>query len=468
MGALSTGDVYRPLSLFAMGAFLASVLYTAGMGIATLVALIGGTPLLLPGWMMGVPIATAVLAWAARRHILGAEGTLSGQALTSWGLGLSLGVGLTYVAYYFGTYVAIKQQASAVSDQYLELLKKGEVDKAFLLTIPAERRPPADENLREALHVAFAASRGGVVAFPAFQASDQLRMFRNSPQQIDLASPSVGNWEYDPKGGYKVTLRYPFETVEATGQLFVTAIGRDPRGPDDEGRRQWHISAQETGLDKETVRLTTEGDRRYGLANGARRYAEAFMSGITNRQLFELWQASLPPGERLDSKEKLDALKGPRRAWSMAGVAGVAGLGAAEARGRAQLLSQLAFEDGGLVRAGQFYSNPKQRDEILGAVRGLFNPGEGGRFGRASPGTSKVPAWSESDEKVSIAFEVQLMIANPSQRSPEWTVEGQVVIECPSSTARASSPEWRIAALDLTTGHSGAAGGGNMRTMATP
>src|SRR5438094_859508 len=89
----------------------------------------------VPGWP-GAPVAAVLCCWIARGQIQRSEGTLSGSALAGWGIGLTLVFGLNYLAYYASTTFAIRQQAREFTREWLEMLKQGKVDEAFLRMIP--------------------------------------------------------------------------------------------------------------------------------------------------------------------------------------------------------------------------------------------------------------------------------------------------------------------------------------------
>src|SRR5205085_7460486 len=119
-----------------------------------------------PGWAVLLPLTAAVLAWLARGRIRDSEGTLGGAALAAWGLGLSLFFGLTYVAYYAGAYVAVRQQAESFSRQWIELLAQDKLPQAFALTMP-ERDRPANPTREEMERRTMGATPGAVQMGPS-------------------------------------------------------------------------------------------------------------------------------------------------------------------------------------------------------------------------------------------------------------------------------------------------------------
>lgn len=111
------------------------------LGVFGLVAYSNTSPWMLPGWTVLLPLIAGTLAWLARGRIRESEDTLGGATLAAWGLGLSLFFGLTYVAYYAGAYVAVRQQAESFARQWIELLAQDKLPEAFALTMPERDRP---------------------------------------------------------------------------------------------------------------------------------------------------------------------------------------------------------------------------------------------------------------------------------------------------------------------------------------
>jgi hypothetical protein len=450
-------DVYRPLSLRALAGFLLSVLYAVTMLVGAVIALVGGTPLLW-SWILLMPIFTAILCWSARRQILASEGTLSGLAFTTWGLGLSVVLGLVYASYYGATYLAVTQQASSLADQFIDHLQKGEIEKAYLLTVPPPERAPADSDLRQALEVRFAGKGLGIMTYTAFRQSDYIRLFRNVGPEATVQPVTVVAWDHDPKG-YKVTLRYHLQTIECGADLVVVAEGQEPRGSEDEGRRQWHVIAAETGIGKDSPpQMTEEGLRRMNLATFAKQFAELFTGMMATHRTQEMWLKTLPPAQRDTAQEALD-----RAEYRLATgtVSGAAFLGAVDRKDLDLRLNYEAFTRGSLLRMGKFWATEKQRPEILRAMRDLFKPN--GRFAKVQYAITHVPDWSEDQDKIQVTLDMQALVGNDTGTQPEWSVECRVVVECPPPKDLRNPPQWRIAAMELVSGRTASAGGGQLQ-----
>jgi hypothetical protein len=445
--------VYRPLSLLALGAFVVAVVYALVLLVSTVFAFFFGQPLLIPPWVLLVPLAAAVIAWGARRQIQASEGTLGGMTLASWAIGLSLVLALVYTAYYFGTYVAIEQQARAIAEEYLDWLKKGEIEKAFRLSIPLSSRPPLGDKLREDLEMEFGEPRRGFYSIGQFRQLDTVRLVTGGGPQTESYPVSVVEWDHNTKdGGYKITLRYHLKNAVSEFDMRLTALGTDPK-EGDEGRRQWRILPGESGYIRESEKLTKEGERRRVCAHFSRVFTDKWINdALTAHKMDEAWKGTLVPEDRETADQLLDRA-GPVMALPITGPGVLASYDAAQ---RDLLMSWLAFRAGGVVRAreGVFFANAQQKPEVIRAVRGLFASGAGRRYGRSAPGKSAVPNWAEADGKVRIVQDVQLVISNVMMTQPEWTVDAQIVTEAPA-TAGAKANDWRVVAVDLITARSG-------------
>jgi hypothetical protein len=445
----ATDDVYRPVSLMALGAFLLAALFALLLAVGGAVALFGSTPLLMSLWVLGIPVVAALASWAARWHIRASEGTLSGTALTRWGIGISVVLGVVYVAYYLGTYVAIEQQATAIADKFMDLLKKGDIEQAYVLCLPPESQPPPGGNLRQDLEILFGEPRGKQPAFGQFRQFDGTRLVSSEGPGIECRLVDMVSWQYDAKEqGYKVLLRYHLKRPDVAFDYVVTVVGADPKKGGD--GRQWHVLAGETRHDN--LHLTQEGLRRRRCTQASNSFLRKWIEAQTENKAEEAWKGTLPPSQRKAAGEVL------RRTPAVLAlpVTGTGALGAYDAAQRDLLLSWLAFQNGSVVRAQDkvFYANPQQRPEILRAIEGLFALGLARRAGIWTPGQGDVPNWAEADGRIRVAHDFLLTVVNREMNKAEWTVSAEVVTEALSSEAD-KPDDWRLASVDLVTGTSG-------------
>src|SRR5262249_37684690 len=96
--------VYRPVSGLAIAGLIFAALYAAIVLFSVVLAFVRRQPFFLPGWMLTLAIAGAVLSFLALRQIRTSEGTRAGVPLARWGLWLSalFGVGSFTFALFTG------------------------------------------------------------------------------------------------------------------------------------------------------------------------------------------------------------------------------------------------------------------------------------------------------------------------------------------------------------------------------
>jgi hypothetical protein len=126
---------YKPLALLSVAAFAVSVIFTTIVVILTAVGLVTRRPV-LESWLIPLAFSGVLLAIAARWQIHLSEGTRDGRRLTNIAWWLSLLGGAVYAAYYFGNVAAIQSQARRfVSEAFLNKLKDGKIEEAYIATI---------------------------------------------------------------------------------------------------------------------------------------------------------------------------------------------------------------------------------------------------------------------------------------------------------------------------------------------
>jgi hypothetical protein len=433
------------------GLGLAGVLAVLGMG--SLVAFSGSNPYLLPGWSLLVALAAVLISWAARVRIQRSEGTLSGLPLTSWGLGLSLVFGLNYAAYYGSNLLAVQQQARAFSDEWVALLRQGQLDKAFLMTLEPSQRPREGPELRRALEVRFnqpsprPGSPGGI--YSQFTQSDFVRLLMR-PGDTVVAFKSVGEWRTEGTS-YTVPLLYAVQTDVAEFELQVTVTGTEPKGQ--LGGRRWAVRGvgTETGVPPSSYRFTDKGREVLRATQAGQRFAYAWVQRLREGAFADAYLDTLPPGQRRRQE------KAARRCRVAAVAAGPAPLALTDADCRAYQKGLQAFCAGGIVRAepGTFWSS--RPEQISRAVKAGFSPGSGEVL-QMHLREVRVPLWQEEGGRIEVAFTVQMPLLNPQTGRPRAIVEGNLVVE---ARTKAEGPpdmaSWRVQRLELLRGHTPAA-----------
>jgi hypothetical protein len=450
---LSPAETYRPLSIPALAGFALAVLYTVVLGIGGLTALFNRSPLLLPWALFLVPLAAVVLSWVGRGQVLSSEGTRSGAAFASWGLRLSLVCGLLYACYEAGTSYAVRRQAAALAEQWLDLLRNDEVARAYRLTIMPALRPPDDVNLVSVLDADFNSERTSGMNWNTFRQSEIVQMFRGGPA-VKVQSLGVDHCDYD-KQGYRVQIRYRLANPNMTCEVLVSLLGSEAPAGEYEGR-QWQVLVDpgSTFSLPQSVQLTPEGERISSATMAARSFATRWI-GFLRDDLERAWLGTLPAAEREDAEGSRAFSR--CRVYSFPTLAGIASLGAAKDANRGWAVNRLAFNAGGLVQddAMTFESNPGKHSEAAArmaqAVRRMFASGPGRLRGSITLAMSLWQNWQEKDGVVRLSFPGALILSNEEGTKPQYQGDIRLVLEAPAERVQHVAG-WRILSLELLSG----------------
>lgn len=135
---------------------------------------------------------------------------------------------LCYFANFAGTYFAVRNQADTFVKQWLGIIAKGEIDKAFLLTLKPPR-PSDDSNLRTTFEITYNIAADPIAkgAYSAFKAKDYVRLIQfagDASTKFGLKSASSPVYEM---GGYLVRLVYQVDLPDGQMEVAVTALGQE-------------------------------------------------------------------------------------------------------------------------------------------------------------------------------------------------------------------------------------------------
>jgi hypothetical protein len=451
MPSAEAPEAYRPISLMAILGFALACLYAVAILVGAVVSFtMARTPLPLTFLLLLVPLAAAALCWVARTRILAAEGTLAGLPLTKWGLSLSLVFALIYASYFAATYFAVRQQATHFADQYFDTLKRGEIDRAFLLNRPAPARPPEGPDQRSALENELNESPNSEVnmrgPYSEFCLKDYVRMLAAGGEKSKVEFLSAGDWEYQ-EGGYKVPLRYQISTDLASFPMIITVHSREAAGaPAREGKgrpegkgRQWFVVERETRPEA-PPQLTAEGERIISKLNGtALPFAQLWMLKVANGDWDEVYLDCLPPKQRKGVQELLEA-GGP--VMAVAGPAPIL-MGSAEGRDFLKAKAELSRADFVRTDPKQFWADPKVREEVIASVRRVFQEARGGEPVQLSPVPAPVPLWRNEGGKVLFGYDFQAMFL------PKYKAEGVIFVEADAANPDPGPGDWRVDHVEM-------------------
>jgi hypothetical protein len=463
---------YQPLSILALVSFGIASVYTLGVVIWGIFALWNKTPWLMPIWTFFVPLSAVVLAALGRLEIRKAEGTRGGLALTKWALNLSLLIGLVYIMYYTATFFAVRAQARAFADAWIQKIADDKIDEAFHETVKPPRKVAKQSGdsdktaLRRKLEIDLnaPADPNAKGAFSAFGQAEFVRLLQQAGAKdrahkergetdrvLKIEPEGVKDWEYE-KGGYRVTLAYTVTTDQATLPLIVTVHGFE--SPDYSGR-MWHVVAEMTGMDtsiSRTPRFTPEGEQLLQLTNGtngASKVAFQFVEAMKQGRTDDLYRLTL------DAKQHAEA----RATCANAEATGMA-IGARPATDSAGKARQ-AVMSGSLLyaREGVFWADTTIRQAVEDEMRSVFSYTDKPRTAQMLP--LMIPAVTLDENRIIVGFDVQVQLPRDDASLPALLVEVRVHVSADKAAAKAalgsrgdkdSTGVWRVDGVELIRG----------------
>jgi hypothetical protein len=295
-----SATTYNPLSKLAVLGLSCAGLYAGIVVMSALVAVTSGTPLFLPDWLLFLPLAGAGLSLLASWLIRTSEGTLSGEKLARWGLLLSVVAGLGYGAYYLATGLAIQQQANhfllvkGEEGGFFELIQKGDLNKAFLLTQRWRVRNGIDPNNPKQMQQFELppddkSPRGPL---PMFAEDDIVQMIIQAGQEGKPVQPlGVRSWKYVGKE-YHVERNYRIESEEVTVDIVVPVQSNDNDVPPGEPRR-WTVLWREVQF-AEHFKLTPLGKQMSLLRHSSATFFGEWLQSLNDGKLKKNSQKKYP------------------------------------------------------------------------------------------------------------------------------------------------------------------------------
>jgi hypothetical protein len=418
--------VFSPLRILAIAGFaLAGMLAVLGLG--GLLAYSGSDPWLLPFWLLVLPLAGLLLLWIGRTQIVRSENTLSGLPLCSWGMGVIAVFGSVYLAYYAATWMAVHLESEAFAEQWVKRLGEGDVDGAFLMTLPPDQRPPQNSETRAKLETLFnqPGPRGEGV-YSTFAGRDFVRLIAGGGD-AKVETPRQLEAKYT-EGQYEVLYRCPVTSPLCTFDLDITTRGYvNAKGPAQ--GRQWFVELRATGRSaNEPIQFTPKGQVLVEQLGPAREYAQAWIEKWY-RDDEAAYLETLPPAER-EKKVRwslLGAVLGDTAEWADP--------------------SWAAYTAGTLVQANdKFYAaRPAYRESIPAKLRDAFRPYQP-KPDRAMVNAGSWPMVQLTPDGATLAFDARMLFDKDTQ---PVDVEARLVVGCDSASLEAKKPQWRVVQIQL-------------------
>jgi hypothetical protein len=434
-----------------IAAFTGKVVACAAVivGLGSLAAYSGSNPWLLPDFMWGVLLAAALVCWVARARIQASENTLSGLPLTSWGLWLTLSFGLVYSGYLAANIIAVRTQARACAEDFLEQLKKGDQIQAFIRTLPVGGRPAAGRDLRETIELQYNTPAPGsrdTGFFSIFCRNDLVRMVMLGGEETKIEPGSV-EWDFG-KEAYQVGMNYKVSGPAGSYDARVTAVGTATAGG---GRRQWRI---DQGLTSLYVKEPSSEVGKALLVSGgvAQAFAREWGAKVRAGDLDEAYLWTLAGEER--NKQRAG------RFYSFSSVGGLAGLAPVVLRtkdSKAYLEGRQAFANATFLEGKDLWVPSRElKQQLVEDVRKIFAGTLSVPFEFEVP-VVNVPILEVKGKRALVRVACRIMM-RAHTGSGGYSVEGEIVVDAPHSSTTPSMLDVRVVSMRLV----------RARTMAPP
>ncbi len=251
----STADTipYVPISWMAVAAMSVAALFVfvlLGLGVTSFV---GKKPLIMPELLV-FSVIGVVLSFAARRIIRNSEGTRTGDGLVNYAWWTCVIMGLGYAAYLFAIDFSIRRDAENEVQRWVGYVMKDEVGKAFVRTLPPERRGNVNADNTAQLEAEFRPE------LLAFRQSDLVRTATRNKGECTFTVGGLKDWNYRPQG-VECMLTGLLKCAEGTFPVNIPLRGSEGvTGAEGGAGRQWSIFTPPNGfMIKDRISLTPYG-----------------------------------------------------------------------------------------------------------------------------------------------------------------------------------------------------------------
>jgi hypothetical protein len=444
--------VYRPLSVPAAAGFALAALYAGFLVVEAVVAWPSGTPLLMPAAWLLWPAAALVVSALGWVRVQRSEGTRAGGRLASWGMLLSVLFGLGYGAYHAAAYHALQQQAEGLADRWINLLRDGRLDEAFLLTLPPKQRPEAaGAALHRQLERRFNVNQLGdpQAVLATFGKSPLVRLFGpgdagEAGTGIETQPLGVRAWEYRD-GAYHVQVGYKVTTPEREAEVQVVLSGSE--GEARQEGRQWVVVANDSKILRQ-VRIFPLGQRLSALRASSRQFIEAWTTKLGTGRFEEAYLEAQDPSRREELRREYVA----RLALAVPATAldpCAAGPLLDDEWGRLVYLPGYRdFRDGSPVRVAPdaYWTDARLAQEIPAEVKTLLErPGQSGARGIQFEDVATV-AWRRDGNQFRLRHGFHMVVGNQKH-----AVTGDVIVATDARVLEEDAPRpvWQLVGLEL-------------------
>lgn len=440
-------DGYKSVSILAILGAVLGGLFVLTLSGGFVAAFLVGTPWIMSPWVIFWPAFSILLSFFAYSRIRASSNTLGGEKLSLWSMQITAIFILCYFANFAGTYFAVRNQADTFVKQWLGIIAKGEIDKAFLLTLKPPR-PSDDSNLRTTFEITYNIAADPIAkgAYSAFKAKDYVRLIQfagDASTKFGLKSASSPVYEM---GGYLVRLVYQVDLPDGQMEVAVTALGQESPTGGFKGR-QWQVLVDGSGLTQK-LKTNDESRKKFELSVSAMEFASSWCMAVANK----VWEPAVYGLAELKDRDRISKGFVPSIPVDL-GVMGGAIVQAAESPERQAFVaaSQQLF-DGKFVRIGEnFWSDPIMKVGILDLLAKAFRPmtdhtppmqlSGGGAWIRVENGT--VPRYRNEGGKIEFEFDCLILLF------PKYLVQAAFVVTGEEKADENTPPEWKVKEIVL-------------------
>jgi hypothetical protein len=359
-------------------------------------AFVAKKPLLQPEFLALAAVGL-VLSFAARRVIRNAEGTRTGENLANAAWWICLIAGLGYGAYLLAIDFAIRRDARAALDRWIERINAGDdesINDAFLRTRePAQRGQISPKDTAQ-IDGRFRDD------YLAFRQTDLVRIARRNQGDCQIVPSGVKEWMYRA-GGIDCAFSGTMKCPEGIFPFLVGIRGVEQTGGETAGRQWWIVFNAASGfITRDQRRLTSYGWMLMSLEESAASFAGQFLQNVRSGPwtMPYAYHAMIKPDPIL-----------PARTWQLIasttpGRIAVAG-GITATRPYTDDYVRFSFPDHFFKATGGKEPSPEQRAlfKAIWDTSGILPPGS--RV-RNSPDTTNMATITETSVEVRIPCEL--------------------------------------------------------------
>jgi hypothetical protein len=247
-------NTYAPYAVLAVIALVVAIGYAVLLAALSVMAFRSGQPFIQP-LMLVFPIATLVLAYAARRQILNSEGARAGLPLVNVAWWIAVLGGLGYLSYLIAYQLGVRQDSANSFRAWAQHLNEVDLNDpknpALFYLLDGILEPDQQGRLKVGQADLMFKQRKPQVT--ALRQTFLVRLANRNRGAMEFAVGGLDNWEQDPSGGQKGNLAVTAKCPE--GEFAFNVLMQSKRV---DGQWKWQVGMTPSG-NLASVRLTRYG-----------------------------------------------------------------------------------------------------------------------------------------------------------------------------------------------------------------